>query len=163
MKEFIQNPVNIYTIAFIIFAALAYIFLRKPLVQWIDGEIAKITAELNMAHDLRAEAEAALEECKSKQAQAERDAQVIVSMARQQAEAMRKRADAELETTLARQQQLATERIHYAQERAVSAVRDAAITMGMELARKTLTQDLSEADAAKLIEQAINDIPAFKK
>jgi F-type H+-transporting ATPase subunit b len=161
MKEFLHNPMNVYTFAFIVFWALIYFLARKPILNWLDGEIRKITAELNVAHELRAEAEAVLADCKAKQAKAEREAQVIVSMAKQQAEAMRKEADAELESTLVRQQQLTTERIQLAQEKAISVVRDAAVTMGMELARRALTENLSQDDAAKLVEQAINEIPTL--
>lgn len=163
MTEFFQDPMNIYAIAFVIFCALAYFLGRKPVAQWIDGEIAKITAELNVAHELRAEAEALLADCKAKQAKAEREAQVIVSMAKQQAQTMRKQADADLEATLTRQKQMAAERIQLAQEKAVHMVRQAAITMGMELARRALTENLSGEDASKLLEQAINEIPAIKE
>jgi F-type H+-transporting ATPase subunit b len=163
MNELLQDPMNVYAVAFVIFVVLAYRLLRKPSAQWLDSEIAKITAELNTAHELRAEAEAALADCKAKQSQAEREAQVIVSMAKQQAEAMRKQADADLASMLTHQQQLATERIRLAEDKAVKAVREAAITMGMDLARTTLAEKLSNADATKLIEEAINDIPALKK
>ena len=159
--ELLHNPNYIYAFAFVVFWMLIYVFARKPILQWLDGEIAKITAELNIAHELRAEAEAVLADCKAKQAKAEREAQVIVNMAKQQAEAMRKEADAELEATLIRQQQLTTERIQIAQEKAINVVRDAAVTMGMELAHRALTENLSQDDAAKLVEQAINEIPTL--
>jgi len=163
MKEIIQNPVNIYTVAFIVFWALVYFFGRKPMIGWLDGEIRKITAELNTAHDLRAEAEAVLADCKAKQAQAERDAQRILQMAKQQAEMMRKQAAEDLDSSLERQQRLVAERIQIAQDNALNAVREAVITMGVELARKNLTENMSNADSAKLIEEAINEIPALKK
>jgi F0F1-type ATP synthase membrane subunit b/b' len=163
MKELLNDPMNIYAAAFIVFCVLAYVFGRKPFVHWLDGEIATISAELNTAHELRAEAEAVLADCKTKQVQAERDAQVIMKMAKQQAEMMRKKADADLEAALERQHQLAAERIQIAENKALKMVREAAVTMGMALARKTLTENLSDADAAKLIEEAINEIPALKK
>ncbi len=163
MTELLHNPLNIYAFAFVVFWVLVYVFARKPILGWLDGEIAKITADLNVAHDLRAEAEAVLAECKSKQAKAEREAQVIVSMAKQQAETMRKRADEELEEILERQQRLTAERIQMARDNAVSVVRQAAITMGMEMARRALSENLSSEDASKLLEQAINEIPAIKK
>ncbi|MFA5040520.1 MAG: hypothetical protein WC464_02670 [Bdellovibrionales bacterium] len=163
LEEFIHETANIYAIAFVIFWVLIYLYVRKPIFQWLDGEIEKISAELNTAHDLRAEAEAVLEDCKTKQAQAERDAQMIVKMAKQQAETMRQHADAELEASLKHQQQMAAERIQLAQNNAVNAVREAAVTMGVELARKMLTEKLSESDAAKLVEEAIDEIPALKK
>ncbi len=163
IEEFFQETANIYAVAFVAFWVLIYAVVRKPFLQWLDGEIGKISAELNTAHSLRAEAEAMLEDCKAKQAQAERDAQRIVQMAKQQAETMRQRADAELEASLKHQQHMAAERIQLAQNAAVNAVREAAISMGMEMARRMLTEKLSEADAARLVEEAIDEVPALKK
>ena len=162
MNEALQDPMNIYAIAFVIFVALAYFLGRKPALQWIDGEIGKISAELDTARQLRAEAEAALADCKAKQTAAENEVQMILHMAKQETESLRKQAEVDLAVTLERQQQLATERIRIAQSEAVASVRDAAIALGMELARKTLTENLSQGDAAKLVEQAIADAPALK-
>jgi F-type H+-transporting ATPase subunit b len=158
-----QTPMFFYAVAFFLFLALVFLFGRKPALQWIDGEIAKISAELTAAAQLRAEAEAALADCKAKQARAETEAKMIVEMAKKEVEAMRKQADTDMANTLAHQQQLATERIHMAQAEAIAGVRAAAISMGMELARKTLIENLSEAEATKLVEQAIADIPALNK
>ncbi|MDD3029759.1 MAG: hypothetical protein PHS57_05725, partial [Alphaproteobacteria bacterium] len=89
MIAFLSNPVNTYAVAFALFVALSYFFIRKPLLRWIDSEIAKISTELNTARELREEAEAALAECKVKQEQAERESKMILKMAQEQAEAMR--------------------------------------------------------------------------
>jgi F-type H+-transporting ATPase subunit b len=166
MNEFLQELAhehsNIYAIAFIIFWALVLIFGRKPLFQWLDGEIAKITAELTTARDLRAEAEAALADMKEKQLLAEKDARMIVEMAKKQVADMRKQAEEDLASTLERQKQMSAERIRMAEERAVSAIRAEAVKLGMELARKTLVEDLSAQEASVLVERAIADVPAFK-
>jgi len=157
-----QNPMYIYAVAFVIFLALAFKFGRKPALDWIDGEIAKIRSELDSARALRAEAEAALAECKAKQARAEADAKSIVANAQQQVEAMRKKAESDLATSLARHSQLAAERIRMAEADAIADVRAAAINAAMDIARKKLTDNLSDADAARLVDQAIADIPAMK-
>jgi F0F1-type ATP synthase membrane subunit b/b' len=49
-----------------------------------------------------------------------------------------------------------------AEAEAVADVRTAAIDLAMSLARKTLSEGLSDKDASKLIDQAISDIPALK-
>ena len=74
MSNILHDPMGIYAITFVIFLALAYIFGRKPAMQWIDGEIAKIRVELDQARQLRAEAEATLADCQAKQARAEAEA-----------------------------------------------------------------------------------------
>lgn len=162
MNELMQDPMFFYAIALVLFLALAYRFGRKPTLQWIDGEIAKISSELDAARQLRAEAEAALADCKAKQTRAESEAQLILQMAKKEAAEMRRLADVELASTLEHQQQLATDRIRMAQEEAIAAVRSAAISLGMDMARKTLTEKLSDSDATRLVEHAIADIPAIK-
>jgi len=138
-----------------------YIFVRKPALLWLDNQIAAISAELARAHELRAEAEAALVDCKVKQAQAEEEAKMILKMAKEQAEAMRKKADDDLATLVVRQKQLATERIRLAQEKAVEMVRFEAVRIGMEMARKTLSEELSDADRSRLFDHALEDVPAI--
>ncbi len=162
LRELLHEPVFFYAIAFAAFWGLVYRFGRKPTLRWLDSEIEKISAELITAHELRAEAEAALEESKARQAKAEKEAKVIVEMAKKDAEAMRRQAEANLKAMLERQQHMATERIRVAQDNAVAVVRAAAITMSMELARKNLSENLSDEDASKLVEEAINSIPALK-
>lgn len=162
MKEFLHDVGNVYTIAFILFWVFIYVYVRKPALQWLDGEIGKISAELNTARELRAEAEGALAECKMKQVETEKEAQMLLKMAREQAEAMRKQADADMSAFLSRQQHLASERIRMAQERAVAAVREEAVRLGMELARKKLAENLSESDILGLFEGAIDNLPEFK-
>ncbi|MDD3371890.1 MAG: hypothetical protein PHE27_08725 [Alphaproteobacteria bacterium] len=166
MMEFIEEiahePEKVYAISFCIFWALIIIYLRKPVFRWLDGEIAKITVELNTARELRAEAEAALADVKVKQIMAEKEAREIVDMARKQAASMRQQADDELAATLARQKQLASERIRMAEAKAIDAVRSEAVKIGMELARKTLTQDLSDDEAKVLVERSIADAGLIK-
>ncbi len=161
LHELLHEPVFFYAVAFVAFWAITIRFARKPALKWIDGEIEKISAELATAHELRAEAEAALAESKAKQAKAEKEAKVIIEMAKKEAEAMRKHAETTLETMLDRQQHLATERIRIAQDNAIAGVRTAAINMAIDIARKNLSENLSDADAAKLVDQAIGEIPSL--
>jgi F-type H+-transporting ATPase subunit b len=159
MNALIQDPMISYAVAFIIFMALAFVYGRKPALAWIDGEIAKIRHELDHANQLRTEAEAALAACKEKQAQAEVDAKAIVTMAQLQVDTMRAQAEKDLASSLERQQQLASERIRMAESEAIADVRAAAIDLAMSLARKTLASGLTDSDAARLIDQAIAELP----
>jgi len=139
MNNLIQDPMFLYAIAFFIFLALAFRFGRKPALAWIDGEIAKIRVELDAARQLRAEAEAALADCKAKQIRAEADAKAIIETAQQQVLAMRQQAETDLTAFLTRHENLAAERIRVAEAQAVADVRAAAIDLAMSLARKTLS------------------------
>lgn len=161
VNEILQDPMFFYAIAFTLFAGLAFVYGRKPVVGWLDSEIAKIQTELDHARHLRAEAEAALESCKAKQAEAEADAKAILSRAEHQIEAMRLQAKNDLAATLKRHEQLAAERIRLAEAEAIALVRRAAVERAMGLAREKLASSLSDSDSARLIDQAISDIPAL--
>ncbi|MDD4617499.1 MAG: hypothetical protein PHW76_10435 [Alphaproteobacteria bacterium] len=165
MNEFLQElakeTLNVYAIAFVIFWLLVVIFLRKPAFQWLDNQIGQITAELDTARQLRAEAESSLSDVKNKQIQAEKDAKEIIEMAKNQAEAMRKQAASELAATLERQQQLAADRIRLAEMKAVDAIRSKAVSLGMEMARQILFEKISGDNAMRLIEGSIEDAAAF--
>ena len=141
--------------------ALFVRFGRKPSLAWLDGEIAKIRQELDTAHQLRAEAEVALAQCKKKQTDAEAEAQAILTTAKRRVEALRKNAEDELAATLAHHEELAAERIRMAEVEAIALVRSTAIDLAVSLARQTLTEKLSETDAARLIDLAIADMPSF--
>lgn len=163
MMEIFSDSRNVYALAFGLFWVLMYVFARKPVLQWLDSEIGKISAELNMARDLRREAEVALEDCKVKQAKADEDARTILRMASEQAESMRRQAEEDLASFLSRQKNLATERIRQEQERAVNSIRSEAVKLGMDIARKTLEEKLSSAaDAGRFLERTMEEIPSFK-
>lgn len=162
MSALTQDPMFLYAVSFFIFLALAFRYGRQPLLGWLDGEIAKIRAELDHAYQLRTEAEAALADCKAKQIQAETDAANIVNNARLQVELMRKQAEEDLAALLARHEQLAADRIRLAEAEAVADVRAAAIDLAMTLARKTLAENLPGHESSKLIDKAIGDIPGLK-
>ena len=159
MMNFLQDPMVVYGISFVIVVALAFRYGRKALFAWLDGEIAKIRTELDTARALRAEAEVALAYCKSKQASAEAEAQEIVSAAKKRVEAMRQKAEADLSASLSRREYLAGERIRMAEVEAVAEVRASAISLAVSLARKNLMENLSEDVASKLVDQAISDMP----
>ncbi len=162
MNQMMQDPMVIYGISFTLFIVLAFIFGRKPVLAWIDGEITKIRVELDTARQLRAEAEATLADCKEKQARAEIEARMIIDMAKREAQDLRKQAEADLVASMARHGQLAAERIRMFKEEALAEVRNAGINAAMKMARTALVDNMSDVDAAKLIDRAIGDIPTLK-
>ncbi len=159
MNGLLQNPMFMYFIAFVIFMALAYIFGRKKATAWIDGEIAKVRAQLDDAAKLRAEAEATLAEYKAKQVATLADAEVLVRGAQDEAVRLKTQAEADLKASLARHEQQAAERIRLAEVQAMADVRTHAVDLAMKIARETLAKNLSGDAAAKMIDQAIAELP----
>lgn len=154
-----HDPVLWYTITFLIFCGVAWRYARKPALGWLDGQIEKIRAELAQAQKLRAEAEAALAEYKQKQAAAMAEAEQIIRHAKEEAASLKAMAEADLKETLARHERQAMERIRLAEVEALRDVRAAAIDMALSLARETLAEHMDAANATRLVEQAIDDLP----
>lgn len=159
MSKWLQDPAFFYGIAFVIFIALAYRHAKKPLLGWLDSEILKIRDELEQARKLRAEAEVTLADYKNKQKVALAEAEAIIAHAKEEATRLKAQAETDLKEALARHEQQVTERIRLAEAAALADVRSAAVDMAVNMARKALTTHMDEAGAAKLIEQAIAEVP----
>ena len=159
MSGLFQNPMAFYSIAFVIFLALAWRFGRVPMMKWLDGEILKIRNELEQARKLRVEAEATLNDYKAKQAEAMAQAEEIVRHAAVEASRLRVQAEADLKNALANHEQQAAARIRLAEAEALADVRAAIVEAAMKIAREKLSAHLDEATATKLTDQAIADMP----
>jgi F-type H+-transporting ATPase subunit b len=159
MSAMLKDPMFFYGIAFVIFLGLAYRYGRKPLSAWIDSEILKIRDELDQARQLREDAEAMLQDYKAKQKAALAEAEEIVANAKAEAESLKVQAETDLKNALARHEQQAIERIRIAESEALRDVRTATIDLAMSLATQALSSNLDEASAAKLVDQAIAEMP----
>jgi F-type H+-transporting ATPase subunit b len=159
MSDILHDPMTLYTVAFAIFIVLAWKHGRKPLLDWIDAEIARIRDQLEQAKALRAEAEATLADYKKKYNAAMAEAAAIVRHAEEEAVHLRAQAEAELKASLTRHEQQAAERIRLAENEAVAAVRGAIVAEALKLAEKTLAAQIDDAAASRLIDQAIADMP----
>lgn len=158
MSEFLNDPMFFYGIAFAIFIALAVKYGKAPLLAWVDGQITKIRSDLEQAETLRAEAEAALETYKTKQAVAMQEAEAIIEQAKRDAEMLRQRAAEDLKASLQRHEQQALERIRVAEMEAVEDVRSKIVALAVQQATHILTTKLDDKAAADLMDQAIAGI-----
>jgi len=157
--KFLQDPIFFYAVAYAGFLIVAWFFVRKPALDWVDGEVDKIRDELEQAHRLRAEAEAALAESKAKKTATIVEAEAILAHAKEESVRLHAEAAEELKFLLARHEQHALERIRHMEEDAVARIRAATVDMAMDLVRKTLAERLDEATASRLADQAIADMP----
>ncbi|NTU77625.1 MAG: F0F1 ATP synthase subunit B [Alphaproteobacteria bacterium] len=154
-----SDPYTWYILALIIFFGVIYRYVRKPILGWLDGEIAKVKDELNQAKKLRADAAALLADYQSKQKEALSEAEDIISSAREEAVRLRAEAEANLQRALERHEQQAVERIHLAEAEALAEVRAAVIDQAMAAARAELAKKLDPALAGRLVDQAVAEVP----
>lgn len=94
----------------------------------LDAKIAAISAALDEAKTLRAEAEALRAEYAAKIAGAEKDAEAMLAGAREEADAILARAETDSEAMVARRQKMAEDKIAAAERAAVAEVKAKAVT-----------------------------------
>lgn len=144
-----------YSFAVIGFFVVCFLYVRKPLLGWLDGEILKVREELERAKKLRAEAAATLEDYRRRQQAAMQEAEAIVAGAKRDAAHLRAAAEAELKQTLERHEQKALDRIRQAEADVVEEVRAAVIAEAVGVAREALAKQIDAKAAEKLTEKAI--------
>ncbi|MGE0006166.1 MAG: ATP F0F1 synthase subunit B [Parvibaculaceae bacterium] len=146
-------------VAFVLFVALL-IYLKVPakVVTMLDERTARIVKELAEAKKLREEAQALLDEYKKKRAQAEKDAENIVALARKEAEAYAHETRTKLAETLERRTRQAEQKIAQAEQQAVKDVRTAATDVAITAATELLGAAVEGAKGARLIEESIDAV-----
>ncbi|MGE3623382.1 MAG: F0F1 ATP synthase subunit B [Bdellovibrionales bacterium] len=159
VRELARDHIAWYAVAFFIFCALAWRYGRKPMLNWLDSEIIKISDELARACQLRIEAEARLAEIRKKHAEAMTEADGIKRHAQEEALRLKAQAESDLRAALARHEQQAADRIRVAETEATATVRAVAVDLAIGMARKKLAE--SGDHAASLTEQAISDLPGL--
>ena len=153
---FANNAETWVAVAFVLFVALL-IYLKVPakIAALLDERSARIAKELAEAKKLREEAQALLDEYRKKRAQAEKDAQDIVALARKEAEAYAHETHAKLAETLERRTRQAEQKIAQAEQQAVKDVRMVATDVAIAAASELLGTATEGAKGAKLIEESI--------
>jgi len=146
-------------IALILFVAIVIWKGGAKIGAALDGRGTRIRAEIEEAQKLREEAQHLLAEFKRKQRDAAQQAEAMVTEAKEEAARILKRAEAEIESSLKRREQLAMERIAQAEASAEAEVRGMAVDIAMAATRKILVDKLEGKSADALVDEAIRDLP----
>jgi F-type H+-transporting ATPase subunit b len=157
--EFLSDPIYWYALAVVLFFILIFVAGRKPILAALDAEIAAVRAELEQAKKLHAEASATLADYKKRQREALREAEEIIAHAKAEAAQLREQTDVELKRALQRHEEKALQRIRSAEEEAIVEVRAAVIDQAVAAARAALASHLDPAQAERLADQAIAEVP----
>lgn len=160
MEELLDNPYFWSGISLVAVALLGVRYGKNAIVKFLDGEIAKIRADLDQAQALRTEAEAALASCKQKQQEAGQAAAEILAQANREAERLRAAAGRELQERLARHELQAKERIERAEAEALAQVRAAAVDLALKAGAEVLRDRFATANTANdYLDQALANLP----
>ena len=123
----------------------------------LDKRAERISAELEEARKLRAEAEALLLEYERKRERAESEAAEIVAAAREEAERISKEAEIRLTEYISRRTASAEAKIAQAEEQAMTEVRDAAIAAAVKASETVLRGSVQGPLGEDLIKQGLAD------
>ncbi|AWK87976.1 F0F1 ATP synthase subunit B [Azospirillum thermophilum] len=146
-------------VSFVIFVALVWKKAAAAIGGLLDARTEKIRAELDEAERLHRDAQELLNSYQRRQADALKEAEAVLAHAREEAERLRSQAAAELEASLKRREAQAMTRIAQAEAAAVAEVRDLTVDVAVAAGRRLLETGLQPAQADKLIEQSIADLP----
>lgn len=130
----------------------------KMVAKALDDKGAKIQSELDEAARLRAEAEAMLAQIRQEKAEAEAQAADMLAAAEADARRIEAEAKDKLEEALARRQALAERRIAQAEAQATTEVKAVAADLAAKAAQDILTARLAAAKSDPLIDAAIAQI-----
>ena len=143
----------------ILFVALAWKKGKAPLLKLLDARSLRIKNELEEAERLRNEAQQLLADYQQKHRDAVETAQKIIDNAKESAVLMQKEAEEKLTENLARREALLLERIARAETAAVRELRHQAADIA-STAAESLLADAMKARGAKLVDEAIEELPA---
>ena len=153
------NTDFVVTLGFSLFIAVLFYFKVPGMIgKMLDQRADSIQAELNEAKALREEAQAILASYERKQREVQEQADRIVTSARKDAEDAAAQAKEDLKASVARRLAAAEEQILSAQAAAEREVRDAAVTVAINAARKVISEQMTAAEGNKLIDAAITEV-----
>jgi len=139
---------------------LGWIGAHRMITDALDSRAARIKTELDEARRVRDEAEALLAEYKRKRGEADREAEAIVTAARQEAERLAAEAKTKVEEFVARRTKMAETKIAQAEAQALADVRAAAADAAVAAAEKILSETAKGKVGDDLIAQGIRDLKA---
>lgn len=146
-------------IAFVIFVALVWKKASAAIGTMLDGRAERIRSELDEAERLHKDAQVLLNGYQSRLADAQKEAEAVLAHAREEAARLRIQAGSDLEASLKRREAQAMDRIAQAEAAALAEVRNLTVDIAIGASKRVLSGGLPAAQADKLIEQSIGELP----
>lgn len=146
-------------IAFVIFMVLVWKKASAAIGTMLDGRAERIRSELDEAERLHRDAQALLNGYQSRLADAQKEAEAVLAHAREEAARLRSQAGSDLEASLKRREAQAMDRIAQAEAAALAEVRNLTVDIAIGASKRVLSGGLPAAQADKLIEQSISELP----
>lgn len=156
----LQTPDFWVAVGFLVFVSMVVKPAWKAISSGLDSRAEKIKASLDEAASLREEVQSLLADYQRRQRDATREVDEMLANAQAEAERTAKEAADSLVDSLKRREQLALDKIAQAEADAMLAVRNTAIDVAVSATQRILTEQLDDAAATQLIDNAIAEVPA---
>jgi F-type H+-transporting ATPase subunit b len=144
---------------FTVMAAFVYIGLPRRLMKALDDKAAAIEDELNQAKALREEAAKVLADYEKQRKQAEKQAEEIISLARDTAQRTAEDAKLAMEAQMKRRAKQAELKIARSEEQLMKDVRAAITELAVDAAAHLVATGLTSDKAEELVDQNIAELP----
>ncbi len=145
---------------FLLLALFGYMGVHRTILTALDHRRDRIRQELDDARRLRDEAASLLADYKKRHASAEREAQDIITSAKEDAERIAAEAKVKMEDFVARRTKSAEAKIAMAEAQALADVRAAAAEAAVTAATQVLSHSVKGNVADSLIEKGIGEVRA---
>lgn len=159
MPYWLDNSLFALVALVIFLGLLGYFGVHKIIAKMLDGKIAQIEADIAEAKRLRTEAAALLAEYGQKRIAAEKEAEGIITAAREEAERLTAEAQASLADLVARRTKAVEDKIAQAEAQAIAEVRARSADLAIEAARAVLTDEMARK-GSQVVDAAIRDVGA---
>jgi F-type H+-transporting ATPase subunit b len=148
-------------VAFVLLLVIfGYFGIHRTILTALDHRSDRIKQELDDARRLRDEAASLLADYKARHAAAEREAQDIITSAKEEAERIAAEAKTKMEDFVARRTKTAEGKIALAEAQALADVRAAAAEAAVTAASTVLSQSVKGSVADDLIGKGIGEVRA---
>lgn len=157
----LRNTNFVVLLAFILFV-LVLVYFKVPglLAGLLDKRAETIRAELEEARKLREEAQELRASFERKKFEVAEQVERIIAKARADAELAARKAECDLDVSIARRLRAAQDQIAAAEAAAMREVRNRAVTVAIGAAGDLIAKNLSAEDAGKRIEESIATVEA---
>ncbi len=138
----------------------AFLYLRLPrrVLQSLDDKAAAIESELDEARKLREQAAQVLADYQTQAQQAEKQAEEIVTLARESAERTAAEAKVAMEAQMQRRAAQAELKIARSEEKLIKEVRTAIASLAIDAAAQLVADGLSAEKAKQLVDDSIDGL-----
>ena len=159
MDAILQSPYTWVTVSFLIFVGiLLKVKLPAIIGKLLDERAEKIKNQLEEARTLREEAHALLGQFQRRQRDAQKEAEDMIALSREEADIFAKEAEANLEIAMERHARIAEDKIAPAEAKAVSEVKAAASEVAINAARAVMDDQMSKAKSDPLVDGAVGEL-----